>query len=572
MHPKKKAKMTNSSQMNRLVISLLSNGTFGPIPFPGFFVPDLPYLLIGRSLPATLAQQESCQTQLETGLVGLTLQPIGTLRSFKYKDSTGVNVGVGHSGLQASWSTQIKTNPGIMAKESILLRWKLEPRFRNPRLLLLWYGVEVSFCTNNARRCRIIDLLRSHAIIQYLSTIYRPDIVSNSSDYKRALFDALRGSDPNMFIELYDSHPEWQAELGIVVARCLDILNESGVNRNGDLAAFTFIESFHDPEHLAILSKKLHTWVGLLKDSADTATFALISHQCLGYPLKPGRMCRHENWFAANSVLETSYTATRRSNLIKHFTNIKLHDRLRMQNRCKFKVKQRSSRGILVGIWERGPLGYLNLPGSTYAKYREKRQDGEQAIRVFVVSKRDYRPVRARQHPLAPSMTNESGTALDHIDPNLDYTANLQSTIEKSRPRPTRAHHSTTESHSLHGSSYSQTSPGLPPYVLSPPKSNIIFTDKSTQTACHKATQTENPSTDSLPFTPTSLLPGGELLSTPPTNGETKKSSSSRDRRRVHRHHRKSSSSSRHGHSDRSKINKTDYDPGKSFFEDFFRK
>ena len=364
---------------------------FGKCP-PRFWIPDSPYLLIGHGLPAALVREESCKIKSETGLEGMALQSIGTLKPFKYRESSTLNLVVGHGGVQAGWSTQIKTNPGILLKESFLQRWKLEPRFRNPRLLLLWYGVEVSLCTRNARRCRIIDLLRSQPVTQYLSTIFWPG--ANSPAYMNALFEALISEDTMALIRLYDDHPEWHAELGSIIARCLDLLKDSGVNRNGDLAAFAFVKKFHDPEQLAILSKSDHTWIGILKDSTESATFAVVTHQCLEYPAAPGQACRKKNASSqgSKSVLETSYTTTDRSDIARSFRTMKVKDRLILHNSYKFKIRRRSSRGILLGTWHRGFPSY----NRSKKRYMERRRDGERFIKVFLVSKKTQRLARLK--------------------------------------------------------------------------------------------------------------------------------------------------------------------------------
>jgi len=386
------------------------DGNFSKFTSSQFYVPNLPYLLIGHGLPSGLVPRKSCQMTLETGLEGLALQSVGTLKPYKYKDSSSFNVAVGHGGAQVSWNTQIKTNPGILMKQSLLDRWKLEPRFRNPRLLLLWYGVEVSVCTRNARRCRLVDLIRSRSMIRYLSAIYRPEV--GSKIYQNLLFAALESSDPNAFVELYDQHPEWQGELGTVVARCLEVLKESGINKKGDLAAFTFIEKYHEPEQLAILPKKIYTWASLLKDSYDSATFALMSHQCLGYPNTPGQKCRFQRGAGqtSKSVLQTSYTSTMRSDMSRIFRSGKMQvsQNLTMRDSSRFKIKRRSSKGIILGTWHRG---YLQILRSSNERFREKIEDAEKAIRVFVVSRRKSRLIRLRDPYVVPSKSEDDAAS-----------------------------------------------------------------------------------------------------------------------------------------------------------------
>ena len=373
-------------------------------------VPTTLYLLIGHSLPSGLVKRESCRMPIERGLQGFALQSVGTLAPHKYIDSMTGQLGLSQWGLSANWSTQIKTNPGILAKESYLQRWKLEPEFRNPRMLLLWYGVELSLCTRNAKRCRIIDLLRSHMIIQYLEAIYRPQIGSDS--HVPAMFAALKSSNPFDFLTLYDTYPEWRKELGMVVSRCLDLLKNTGVGKIGDLAAFAFLEKFDDSEQLAIIPKKTCTWIGLLKDTFDMATFAVVSTNCLEYLGAPGQRCRRKGQNRkSKSVLETSYIPAERLSVQKLFQTMQPSDRLKMKSSGKFKIKQRASnRAVLFGTWD--ALRYQLLPSTFKELYQEKRQDEEQAIKVFVVSKRTQALVHFRKRRIPTSEHGEKGGKL----------------------------------------------------------------------------------------------------------------------------------------------------------------
>lgn len=377
--------------------STVLDHSFGEGSSADLFSLSRPYLLIGHSLPCALVVRKSCQTTLETGLDGMALQSVRTLKPYKYRDSTAFHIAVGYAGTQASWTTQVKTNPGILMKKSLLDRWQLEPRFRNPRLLLLWYGVEVSICTRNARRCRLVDVIRSRSMIAYLFATYHPEV--GSETYKTALFDTLIDDDPNAFIELYDNHPEWQEELGAVVAHCLQVLEGSGVNQKGELGLFVFVDRFHDPEQLAILSKNDHTWIPLLKDSFRSAAFAVVSHDCLEYPKAPGQTCRLQDHGRQElkSVLQTSYTSIRRSDVKKLFKSMEAKRSLSMADSSRFKIKSQSSRGIILGTWHGGPLRRLRIPWPPEERFRERGQDGENGITVFAVSQKRCRMVRLRE-------------------------------------------------------------------------------------------------------------------------------------------------------------------------------
>ena len=540
------------------------DGEFSECPSSHFFVPDLPYILIGHGLPKGLVARKSCPTSSETGLDGMALQSIGTLKPFKYKDSSSFNIGIGHGGAQVNWNTQFKTNPGILMKQSLLDRWNFEPKFRNSRLLLLWYGVEVSICTRNARRCRLVDLLRSRPMIQYLSKIYKPE--TGRWSYTKALFDALNNSNPYAFIDLYESHPEWRGELGTVVARCLDILKGSGVQRNGDLAAFVFMEKFHDPEKLAVLSKTDHTWAPLLKDSFESAAFAVMSHQCLEYPKSPGQACRAKFWTdqGSKSVLETSYTSLKRSDMIRLFKgrSMQINQRLLMQDSSRFNIKRRSTKGILLGTWRGGPLGYIRIPRPSEERFREKGQDAEKAIKVFVVSRKKSKLIRLREPgEMGPVDEGNDKSSIygslgddEPITPSRRYqkvstSKPLGTTVNQSSPPESRA--STTDgpsklrgkgtenvdAHSQTGSLHTRPQ-GLAAEQVSPLREGGEY-------CVDKATQTDKPASILPSLVTPSPTKKGDFLLPVPAHAQSNRRSSGSDTGSdsTHRSHRKSSGS-----------------------------
>ncbi len=527
--------------------SIVKGGRFESHPPAHYFAPTVPYLLIGHGLPSALVRRQSCQTTLDSGLGGLALQSIGTLRPFKYKDSTAIGVTVGHAGTQASWTTQVKTNPGVLMKKSLLDRWRLEPKFRNPRLLLLWYGVEVSVCTRNARRCRLVDVIRSRSMIQYLSKTYHPGVSWRTC--KTALFTALNDDSPHAFIKLYDNHPEWQVELGTVVAHCLQLLQGSGVNEKGELAAFVFVEKFHDPAQLAILSRNDHTWIPLLKDSFYSATFAILTNDCLGYPKAPGQMCRLKDRTeqGSKSVLETSYTSTTRVDMIRLFRKMRVKDGLRMADASRFNIKRQSSRGIILGTWHGGPLRHLHIPRPSELRFRERGQDGEMGIKVFVVSKKRSKLIRFREFSDTSTVIAERSGAPGLIDPTDDVSnenlglrnqparsptpSNLSNTKEKSSIRQINAQTSAMDDNRPIDAGRQATSARRTPEVLITTETASLHEDNGLH--MDKGTQTDHPVINPLSSNSPSPTLSGEFLLPVPSKPSSNSSSS--------RHHRGSS-------------------------------
>lgn len=531
-----------------------------------FSLLSLPYLLIGHGLPRALVVRKSCQTTLERGLDGMALQSVGTLKPFKYKDSSAFHIAVGHAGTQASWTTQIKTNPGILMKRSILDRWKFEPKFRNPRLLLLWYGLEVSLCTRNARRCRLVDVIRSRSMIRYLS-----------ETYKLALFHALEADKSNAFIELYDSHPEWQGELGGMIGHCLQVLEGSGVRENGELGVFVFVNKFHDPGQLAMLSKSEHTWISLLKDSSYSAAFAVASYDCLEYPKSPGQKCRLQDHGGqeSNSVLQTSYTSTRRVNMNQIFPRIQAQHKLRLADSSKFKVKRRSPKGIILGTWHGGPLRYFQIPWLRKERFRERGQDGESGITVFAVSKRRSRLVQLRKESgpvpvaagfgaaaqgnlaaddfLRKELNEPTRRARDPLPGDSSWIGEADSKSQKTSPSSTNV---TSSSHDDSQTSFELATPEVKVDRQMFWENKALIVDRGTQTDLLIPDAGSAPTIASTPLSddyPTSSVPlkytMDSSLSEPNRGSEGEADRKSRHQR--HKHSSESHGERRHSHGHR---------------------
>jgi hypothetical protein len=60
-----------------------------------------------------------------------------------------------------------KRRKGQNIKDTLVERWR-NTKNRNPGKLEAFYGVEVSLCTHNARRRRLLELLNSTTMRKYL--------------------------------------------------------------------------------------------------------------------------------------------------------------------------------------------------------------------------------------------------------------------------------------------------------------------------------------------------------------------------------------------------------------------
>jgi len=142
-------------------------------------------------------------------------------------------------------------------------------------------------CTQNARRQRLISLLGSKTMNQFLKTL---SLSWKSKECKEAFFAALENPDHKTFGRLWEAHPDWQPDFGKAIGCCLDVLAESGTTEGG-LKAFWVPE--YAMEAMVELRSRDHTWTEFLKDSSTSCTMAIFEDTCLEVSEPWGRSCQN---------------------------------------------------------------------------------------------------------------------------------------------------------------------------------------------------------------------------------------------------------------------------------------
>ena len=234
-------------------------------------------LVIGASKPGKLEENASCKIPRQECFPGRDIRPHGTTLGSTYNSSTTLMFSAGYSGSQIEVSKQYQQRPSKTRKQILLEKWTLNPHKRNPNMLLLWCGLEVSLCTRNARRRRLIEILGSNTMLPHIDRIQW-----DNGECANAFKDAMT-QDIDAFSRLYLEHQEWRQDLGLAIAQLLDILGSTGVASSGDLEVLTSTDSV-DSDQILLLSPKRHTWVNILKDTAFSATFAVTTPLCLSFP------------------------------------------------------------------------------------------------------------------------------------------------------------------------------------------------------------------------------------------------------------------------------------------------
>lgn len=233
-------------------------------------------LLIGAELK--LQPNQFCKSSIVKVTGNLrdagSLHPAGTIKRSRYKDSETYQAHVGWSGIGIGFQINYKIRERSL-KDTIVEIWKNEPRRRKPRILESWLGVEVSMCTHNARRQRLITLLGTHTMLKYLKSL---SLEWNNLECETQFYAALENTDHTAFRILWETNAEWRSDLGAAIGCCLDVLADTGTTENC-LNAFWVPEAAH--EYMVALRVREHSWGGFLTDSRDSCTMAVLNSTCL---------------------------------------------------------------------------------------------------------------------------------------------------------------------------------------------------------------------------------------------------------------------------------------------------
>ena len=274
-----------------------------------------------------------------------------TQGSRRYKASHAVQVqGTAMGFVSLANTVTYKRRIGHSMKDTLVERWR--HGLRNPVELESYSGVEISLCTQNARRRRLLEILQTETVRKYLSSISFEWI---NETCKRRYFQSL--TDPKSFRQFWKRHPAYRPCVGDAISICLDALQETGINeQNGELSAL-WVSSFEEEEDseaedVATYDKSLttrdqnrqastntqrgcdkdqkargsnqetsgqpqipccdfeaveewivthfrseHTWTGFLHDSTSCLTMAVMESGCLDLPdtLTFGRRCQFQS-------------------------------------------------------------------------------------------------------------------------------------------------------------------------------------------------------------------------------------------------------------------------------------
>ena len=234
----------------------------------------------------------------------------------RYKDSHAFQIqGSAMGFVSLSNTVTYKRRVGQTMKARLLERWR--NGLRNPVELESWSGLEISLCTRNARRRRLLNILNSQTIRRYLGSVSFEWI---NLECKLAYFRSLVS--PAAFRQFWKANPSYRPCVGKAISICLDALQETGSNGPDHSLAALWVENFEEgpvsidtdstssdegevaskgkscakglqetqlPCHdfevaedwIVTFSRTKHTWTEFLSDTTTRFTMAIIDPICL---------------------------------------------------------------------------------------------------------------------------------------------------------------------------------------------------------------------------------------------------------------------------------------------------
>ena len=229
------------------------------------------------------------------------LEELGTSPDEKYLAEECVTAQLGYSGVTLGGQRTYKRRTGVTLKQAICDEWKnSNSSSRNPAILERWIGLEVSFCSGNARRRRLKHILGSTTMMNWLDSCKTNDTAFPCED---AFRDAIQSRDCRAFRTLWSQRREWRKDLGQLVSWCLEGLAHSKLDAAGDLHVLWMPK----PEKRMIvrIRQNRHAWTGFLTDSRDHCAMAVMSGKCLSSDYKYASYCQSKAQLSY-SILETA--------------------------------------------------------------------------------------------------------------------------------------------------------------------------------------------------------------------------------------------------------------------------
>ncbi|PMD59434.1 uncharacterized protein K444DRAFT_630214 [Hyaloscypha bicolor E] len=237
-------------------------------------------LLIGA--PVTLAVNGQCESSFIYQKQSLrdsgALSEPGTIRNGRILSSELVRVQVGGRYANFEYTRKHKRREQTL-KQCLIEDWKHNSQSRKVRHLEFKLGLEVSTCTRNARRVRLIELLGTRTMRNHLQN---GSFQWHSKDCEESFYSAIQDQDYTAF------------HLSNAIEYCLDALKDTGKNEK-DLEMFWAPDE--EPGLKVTLKSTELSWIGFLEETATSGTLAVLEDLCLELSiLDIGKKCQNAHF------------------------------------------------------------------------------------------------------------------------------------------------------------------------------------------------------------------------------------------------------------------------------------
>jgi hypothetical protein len=234
--------------------------------------------------------------------MGSRITPLTATRDTFLLDARTIeaNLGVSHGGVfNIKYGRNYKRQLGQSWKAALIEDWDPSKNGGDPRNLECLFGLEISPCTENARRVSLSSIIVSEAMRPFFDP-------AETNDFMQAL--EPRRQEQGIIKRLWDEKPEWRKNIRSSVYASLRALRDTGyIDRRAFYALWNPVGD-HIP--MSKVSFERCGWMKLLSDSPETGCMAIISDQCLEARFKKGRQCQSflslEDRLENRSTLQTS--------------------------------------------------------------------------------------------------------------------------------------------------------------------------------------------------------------------------------------------------------------------------
>ena len=250
-----------------------------------------PRLLIGACRHSVTPNTENCYcnlTDVNKKFVSKGYRRIlGSSPTKWVTESMTVGTTAGGAGLGAPaihLSHTLKKE-GTLVKEAFHKRWKnSEPRLRPWRYLLMRYGLQVSVCTRNSRRVRLVDLIAGDTMKEFMKAY-----PSYANEPWKEAFEEMLHTNPEKLVTFQADNPTERESFEKYITACLDGLVRTGIgSRPQD--PFVALWVYNGQPWEIAFPRHCHAWTEFAEDSDSMCSF-IVLEKCLVNAL--GLRCCH---------------------------------------------------------------------------------------------------------------------------------------------------------------------------------------------------------------------------------------------------------------------------------------